>query len=399
MRLLPNLNQSTMHWYTAPLIHDGQHFLNTPSYICMDEAGFILDITSTRPLNAEVHAYEGILCPGFVNVHVHLELSHMKGRIEKHTGLPGFLTRVMTNRTSTEASEIYNAISSTIAAAHQKGIVAFGDICNTTHTIPAKQDSDLHFHSFIEALGKLPARAASSMSYVTDIYSAFESAASLAPQRLNQSIVPHAPYSISDALMTLINEHDPNATISIHNQESAAEDELFLYGEGPFKEFLLGIHIPSENIISYQSDAVTWLSKHIQPSHPFILVHNTFIGAAQVQLLKNRYPSLHFCLCPNANMYIENTMPPIDLLMENNVNICLGTDSIASNDDIDIMKEMLTIKQHFPTLSWEVLLRWATYQGAVALGKSNVIGSLQKGTKPGLVHIDEAFETSALIAY
>ena len=97
---------------------------------------------------------------------------------------------------------------------------------------------------------------------------------------------------------------------------------------------------------------------------------------------------LSFCLCPNANLYIENTLPPVEMLIKNNCSITLGTDSIASNWSLNILDEMKTLQNHFSFLSLEKLLQWATVNGARALQMDKIFGSFEKGKKPGIVLIE-----------
>jgi cytosine/adenosine deaminase-related metal-dependent hydrolase len=102
--------------------------------------------------------------------------------------------------------------------------------------------------------------------------------------------------------------------------------------------------------------------------------------------------SLSFCLSPNANLYIENTLPPVEMLVKNNCSITLGTDSMASNWSLNILDEMKTLQMNFPFLSIETLLQWATLNGAKALQMDHTFGSFEKGKKPGVVLIENIEE-------
>jgi cytosine/adenosine deaminase-related metal-dependent hydrolase len=117
-----------------------------------------------------------------------------------------------------------------------------------------------------------------------------------------------------------------------------------------------------------------------------LLVHNSFTSREDIQQVKHLFTNLFFCLCPNANLYIENTLPDVPLLMEEGMKICIGTDSLASNDQLCIYSELKTLQQHFD-IDWELLLQWATYNGAQALRIEDRFGSLGIGMKPGIVHI------------
>ena len=103
---------------------------------------------------------------------------------------------------------------------------------------------------------------------------------------------------------------------------------------------------------------------------------------------------LVYCLCINANLYIENKVPPIDLLMKHNCPIVLGTDSYSSNWQLSIAKEMEAIRQHFPHIPDETILQWATSSGAKALGWDDELGSFDLGRKSGVTLFSNDFSSS-----
>ncbi len=121
-----------------------------------------------------------------------------------------------------------------------------------------------------------------------------------------------------------------------------------------------------------------------------ILVHNTFTTQEDIDYVnhkKSPHQIVSFCLCVNANLYIENTLPPVDMLLQNKCNIIIGTDSLASNPRLSILEELKTIAKNFPGIKTETLLRWATINGARALEMNDTLGSFEKGKTPGVVLI------------
>lgn len=123
------------------------------------------------------------------------------------------------------------------------------------------------------------------------------------------------------------------------------------------------------------------------PADKIILVHNTFTKQGDIDFIKQqkRFEETYFCICINANQYIENALPPVDLFRKNNCNLVLGTDSLASNRSLHLLDEMKTIQKNFPHISLIELLQWATINGAKALSLDNEFGSFEKGKKPGVV--------------
>ncbi len=372
--------------FKADQIFTGHEVLPGDHILITDNTGFIIDITNEQEAGDDIEIHCGLLSPGFINCHCHLELSHMKGLIPKHTGLVDFVFKVVNER-HFEKEEILAAIENGENEMLQNGIVAVGDICNNEFTIPQKLKSNLYYHNFIEASGFPPQAASVRFQRAFNFYNSYN--ASLPAN----SIVPHAPYSVSPELFKLINEFPGNHILSIHNQEIAIENNFFEKKEGDLLKMYekMGIDI-SFFKPSGRSSLQTWLP-YFTKAQSIILVHNVAISEADIEFAKHRTsniePQTSFCLCPNANLYINNKLPVVNLFIDNGCNIVLGTDSLASNDQLDILEEIKTLSKNFPGLQLSMLLKWATINGAKALGIENMYGSFEKGKKPGVVLIEQ----------
>lgn len=373
-----------MKLLTATRIHNGLKWLPEGSAIETDDEGTITAIHATAPAGALF--YEGILCPGFVNVHCHLELSHMKGVIPEHTRLIPFLETIPLNRHNFTDEQKTAARRDAYKELLQNGIVAIGDIANTSDTLDLRAADQLHFYTFVESIGFSAANAERSFNYALQIYNAF-AAQEQQTKRLNQTIVPHAPYSVSSALFNLIDGHLPAAPISIHNQESLEENRFYLAKEGDIRNLLKTLGIDDSEFIPTSKTSLQSYLEWLSDTHPFIFVHNTHSSQQDVQFVKQRIKEHYWCLCPNANLYIENTLPDIDMLIGEEACICIGTDSLASNHRLSILAELQTIKQHYPRLSWEMLLSWGTRNGARALQMQDIAGTIETGKQPGILQI------------
>jgi cytosine/adenosine deaminase-related metal-dependent hydrolase len=174
----------------------------------------------------------------------------------------------------------------------------------------------------------------------------------------------------------------------MHNQETSDENEFFEKKSGSF----LGMYERTK--VSLDFFEATGLSS-LQSVLPYfkkaarsILVHNSFTSASDIKAVQEQMPNSFWCLCPNANQYIEQTMPPIELLRANGANIVIGTDSYASNWSLNILDEIKTIQKYHPSIPLAEMLGWATLNGARALQMDKTLGSFEKGKKPGLVLID-----------
>ena len=212
------------------------------------------------------------------------------------------------------------------------------------------------------------------------------------------SLVPHAPYSISPKTFKLINELTKDQVISIHNQEHPAEDILYKTGGGDYLKLFKIFGITESPFPVTGLSSIRSVLPHFNNGQTIFLIHNTFMPEEDVlfakQYANDNQLTLIWCLCINANLYIENKTPPIEMLMKNNCPIVLGTDSYSSNWQLSVAKEMQAIRNNFTSLSIETILQWATINGARALQWDDELGSFEKSKKPGVVIVDPKFETS-----
>src|SRR4026207_1605366 len=184
--------------FRADQLFDGSQMLDDGHVLITSESGSIEEIVDVGEAGDDIRVLQGILCPGFTNCHCHLELSHMKGRIPERTGLIEFVTRIIEEAESEMIKE---------------GIVAVGDICNNTLTITQKSKGRILYHNFIEASGLLDDMAEIRFERAVKLFSAYEQ------QNLpgnSNSIVPHAPYSVSEELWKRIVHFPANKLMTIH---------------------------------------------------------------------------------------------------------------------------------------------------------------------------------------
>lgn len=361
----------------------GEDFLTKENVLITDEKGKVLDIVPENEAGDDVQVFEGIISPGFVNAHCHLELSHLKNKIPEKTGLIDFVFKIVSERNG-EEYEILEAIQKAEEAMLQNGIVAVGDICNNDLTLSQKMKRDLRYYNFIETSGWLPAIAEIRLQRSKMIVEKFEE------NNMVASIVPHAPYSVSENLWEQMNRFFPGKTVTIHNQESPQEDIFFREGKGDFIKMFEKMKIDNSFYTARKTGGIQYYFQHFASAKSVILVHNTFTQQPDLDFIKKNKKKdqlISFCLCPNANLYIEDALPPVDLFLKNQLNIILGTDSLASNHQLNILEEIKAIQKKFPEIKTEIFLQWATINGAKALQMEDQSGTFDKGKTPGVVLI------------
>lgn len=380
-------------------LFDGNQFLGPDQVLITNETGRVEATVPRTEAGEETQELNGIITPGFVNAHCHLELSHMKGRIPERTGLPEFILKIVNERHFPEEA-ILDAIAQAESAMRQNGIVAVGDISNNAITAAQKALRNLAYYTFVEISGWKPEIAEPRFSNAQKVMEQFRGITTVAsiksPQistnPLQASFSPHAPYSVSRELWEMMMPHFEGNTVTIHNQETPAENELFRSGNGAFVEMYKAMQIDQAHFTPTGMNSLPSYFPQLQKAKNVLLVHNTTITEADMDFAaataKANRQSLYYALCVNANLYIENALPPIELLRNNKSNIVLGTDSLSSNHQLSILSEMQSIAKSFPKIPLSEMLQWATYNGAKALQLDSQFGSFEIGKKPGVIVIE-----------
>jgi len=347
--------------------------------ITVDDFGKIIAV-SDQPSDhhdPDVEKLEGIICPGFINTHCHLELSHLIDKVSPKTGLVEFIKNLQAIRQSDD-KEIEAAAVKADADMYNNGIVAVGDISNSSITAKIKLTSKIYYHTFVEVFSFLPERAEETFEKALVLTEEFK------PQSV--SVTPHAPYSVSKELFRLIknySDHHVNI-LSIHNQECDDENKFYRYKLGGFVGLYKHFNIDISFFKPQARNSLQSIIPLLTSNQPVLMVHNTCTNLKDIYFIKRFDKKVNWCFCPNANLFIENKLPKIDLFLNQGANITLGTDSLASNNKLCILNEMRTIQQHFPSLDISHLIKWATLNGAKFLGIDDEKGSIEVGKTPGL---------------
>lgn len=354
--------------------------------IITDNTGKILQIDSRENHDAaSLEVYKGVIVPGFINTHCHLELSHMKGMAATGTGLLPFISTVVKERAISQET-----IDAAIEAADQEmydgGIVAVGDISNKIDTAATKEKSKIRYYTFVEMFDFLQEDWAAKT--YADYYEVYKGQSSGNGNK--KSCVPHAPYTVSKNLFKLINEaNEDGCTVSLHNQETVHEDNLFLSKTGDFLKFYDAFQISLEAFEANGKTSINYALPHMNPNCRTLLVHNTMSTPQDIQFAHEwGRAGVYWATCANANLYIENRMPYYQHFIDNDAKMTIGTDSLTSNWQLSVLEEMKAISKYQSYLSFETILKWATLNGAEALQMEDDLGSLEVGKSPGLNLLD-----------
>ena len=370
-----------MNYYAADVVFPVAGPAIKKGVVAMDDDGVVKGVFNPGEIDETlIEQYKGALIPGFINAHCHLELSHMLGVVPRRTGLPTFLSTVINERGNHEM-KLEEAIEAADRLMYENGIQAVGDHVNSAVTAKIKETSPIKYHTFVEVMATTKEDVVTRIDNAKEIEFHFD--------YKHSSITPHAPYSCSKFLFkTLKRAISEDNIISIHNQESDEENKLFRYKEGEFLDFFEKMDVVMEDFRAQARNSIQSYLPYIPANNKLILVHNTYTSIKDLDFVDRMGRSVYFCLCPKANLYIEGRIPKINNFILGGHDIVIGTDSLASNDTLDILEELKVIHQEYPELDFNETIKWATLNGAKALNLDSELGSLEVGKRPGLLLLE-----------
>ncbi len=367
-------------------MHDGMQWREPDEVLVTNASGMVEGWIKEAEAGLDIQYFEGLLCPGFINAHCHLELSHLKGHIPPRCGMVPFIQQVMQLKRF-RPQEKEAAMMEALREMRNNGIVAVGDISNTTDSIVPKSTTDIRFHHFIEISGFVPATTEDRFLAGAAVAEAFREAFPNAPV----TITPHAPYSVAPVLLQNLQEYAAGNLLSFHLMESEEELNFFRDKQGDFMQLYAQLGIRLDFFEAPGKNPLRHLWPVMKSHKPWLLVHNTEVGLHDLEWLDAQgadWSKLHWCLCPGANQYINYTMPAIHRFRHQYpLQLCLGTDSLAGNYFLNPLYEMRLLQKQGKLHDLGYLIEMATLNGAKALGMEDKLGDLSKGKNPGLLHL------------
>ena len=328
----------------------------------------------------------GALVPGFVNAHCHIELSHLHKKFRKGTGMAGFIDQINELRDWAGRETKIQLTRQWMDKMWEDGVSAMADISNDDSSFEVKKNHPIYTRTFLEVFGSEPHMCEGVMSEVSQLQSVATGIC------IDAAPTPHSCYTMSPQLLSASAAKGlESGFLSYHSQESQEEEDLLISGSGAMYENRKrsGMSTPpvtGESSLKYFLDRLAAVKQGPYDEH-ILLVHNVCLKQSDIDALKKVMKNPFFAICPLSNIFIHNALPPIDLMRENGLDIALGTDSLSSNDDLDMMKELACLHINFPQVPMQELFTWASLNGARFLGKEAVLGSLTPGKRPGIVRV------------
>jgi cytosine/adenosine deaminase-related metal-dependent hydrolase len=329
------------------------------------------------------------ILPAVVNAHTHLELSWMRGRVPPGEAMPAWAARLISERQqgdsihqrSTAGADLRrDAIVAAIAEARASGTGLVGDVTNTLEACGSLAHSRLSATVFFELLGFRAADPAGLVEAAKGRLGDLPSS-----NRLQWAIAPHAPYSVSPDLFRAIAAAAAGRPLSVHLGESPEEIRFLRDGRGPWRDLLERIGAWSSEWVAPECGSVDYMQRLGLLTDRLIAVHG-------VQFTDDDLRQLASCgatvvTCPRSNQWTGAGVPPIGRFYRSGVRVALGTDSLASVENLNLFSEMVAVRTLCPDIPASHILKSSTLDGAVALGFGRELGSISTGKRAELLAV------------
>lgn len=356
-------------------------------FVEYDDDGTIVSVGECEDVGKEETFYKGALVPGFVNTHCHIELSHLQGKFAKKTGMAGFIDQINALRDISDRTSRMECIRKWMDRLWSQGVSAMGDISNGDESFPAKAASPMYTRTFLEVFGSEPEDCAKVMESVGQLQE------KVAGYGLDAAPTPHSCYTMSPELLTAASRAAlDSGYLSYHSQESLQEEQMLVSGSGALYENRKRLGMSTPPVTGRPS--LFYFLDRIGKIHPapfeehILLVHEVCLTEEAADAVNDKLKNAFVALCPLSNIFIHDTLPPVALMRRKGMKITVGTDSLSSNDTLDIVGEMHCLQKAFPYISLGEILTWACRNGALFLGKEKGLGTIAPGKRPGIVLIE-----------
>lgn len=334
---------------------------------------------------------QGALVPGFVNAHCHVELSHLHGKFRKGTGMAGFIDQINELRDWAGREVKVELTRKWMDKMWKDGVSAMADISNDDSSFEVKKSHPMYTRTFLEVFGSEPEMCEGVMDDVARLHKV------ASDYGIDAAPTPHSCYTMSPQLLTVSSaEGLKSGFLSYHSQESIEEEELLISGSGAMYENRKrsGMSTPpvtGESSLKYFLDRLEEASPAPHEEN-ILLVHNVCLKQGDIDAIRKVMNNPFFAICPLSNIFIHDALPPIELMRKNGLSIALGTDSLSSNDDLDMVKELACLHEAFPEVPMAEMLVWACLNGARFLRKDDMLGTITPGKRPGIVLVKDIDE-------
>ncbi|MBV9945989.1 MAG: amidohydrolase family protein [Myxococcales bacterium] len=341
-----------------------------------------------RHAGLRVERVTGVVLPGLVNAHTHLELSAMRGQVPGGAGFVPWVEHMLALRAEVGPETDAEAVDRAVDELDSCGTAAVGEVTNTLAAVRALARRGIAGCVFHEVFGvereALERRVADLPEVVARQVGAWPGG------DLAYAPTPHTLYTTHAEVVRrlLADARARGLRVSLHLAEHAGERRFLERGDGPVAEWYVSrLRIPQARIAFPGQPPVAFADRLGALAPDVLAVHLTDARPDELALVAARGSPV--ILCPRSNLFIEGRLPPLLAVRAAGITPAIGTDSLASNASLDVLAEARALADRFPSVPAGELLRMATWGGAQALGRPD-LGRIARGARPGLFVVDGA---------
>jgi cytosine/adenosine deaminase-related metal-dependent hydrolase len=336
------------------------------------EAGRIIAVEPRGARTPDQDLGNVAIIPGLVNAHTHLDLSGLRGKVPPTPDFIGWLKSILAHRRAQTPEQVLADAGRGLEESLRFGTTLLGDISADGVTWPLLSQAPCWSVLFRELLGLPDSRAIGARREAERWLQAYPGS-----ERCRIGLSPHAPYSVHQELIRASGAAGIPQTI--HLAETRTELELLENHSGPFVDFLRDLGVWEESGLAPSPE---WVVAHVARSPLALLAHGNYLSP-ETPIPANT----SVVYCPRTHAAFGHSAHPFRDFLARGVRVALGTDSLASNPDLDVLAEARFIHDRYPDFPGDQLLRLVTLSGAEALGRDRETGSLEPGKWADLVAV------------
>ena len=310
---------------------------------------------------------EQTLLPGLINAHCHLDYTCLRGEIPRQKSFTDWIRAINAEKAKLSPGDYVRSINEGFAEAKRFGTTTIANLTAFPELIERIQPP-IRTWWFAELIDvRDPGRA----NEIVD----------LAVKKLKVAkhwgLAPHAPFTASEKLYRRCEEaaNEDFLRLATHLAESREEMSMFRDASGPLFQFMQEIARPMEDC--GHETSLAYFTRHVDTEEPWLITHLNELAESDFDLLLGAKPNFHIIHCPRSHEYFGHSPFQFEKLCQLGFNICLGTDSLASNDDLNLFAEMRAFRKEFPNISPEEVLNMVTVNSAHALRQEDALGKIR----------------------
>lgn len=342
------------------------------------------DEVKTRNAGKVVDLGEQVLLPGLINAHCHLDYTCLRGKIPRQKSFPDWIRAINAEKAKLSPQDYLASINEGFVEAEKFGTTTIANLTAFPELISQVQ-APIRTWWFAELIDvRSPERAQEFVDLAVE---------SLKPAE-NWGLAPHAPFTASRNLYRCCEEvaRQENILLTTHLAESREEMQMFSDSDGPLADFLSGIGRDNSDLNG--ATPLEHASKFCQFDARWLLIHLNEVLPSDLELLIRSRAKAHIVHCPRSHEYFGHSPFQFDELRTRGFNICLGTDSLASNENLSLFAEMRAFQRNRPKVLPREILEMVTVNPADALQQSDRLGRIRPGFVADLISLPCARSTS-----